>query len=479
MNTFVGKRFRLNWSYLVLFLAALLMTARAFSAPQLSLEEYQAQVQAQSPGYQSAQQAQEAARLRIDEGSRVVAPTFFASFQTISDARMLYPLFFQYDHREDQMYLAGIQQPTRFGLNAKLTYDWVASQLVEPKTPGNFDRTYLGRAKLELSQSLWANGFGSTTRANERFVNAQAEAQGYGSQARLEQIRFEDEMTYYRKAYSQKALLIQASALSQSKAILDWAARRSHRNLGEDADRLQAQAAYEQRLIQVEMAKNEDYQASLHFNERRGKPGAEVNETLQEAPMSFPPASTQRLSLAETKASEAQVKAAQANRVLQDEKLRPSLDVTGSYATNSYRTDTGAAFRDSLTTNHPTWSVGVYFSTPLDFSAVSRSRTASQIELASAEASHQQKIRDEAERLSSLRVGIDSAKKRFDLARSYVKTSEQKLTVERKRLRTGQTTTYQVLLFEQDLASAQLEQARVEYELRRLSAESKLFKESL
>ena len=70
---------------------------------------------------------------------------------------------------------------------------------------------------------------------------------------------------------------------------------------------------------------------------------------------------------------------------------------------------------------------------------------------------------------------LTEGKRKLDLARKIETVQKNKLDLERDRHKRGRTTTYQVLLFEQDFASSQLSRIRAEAELLRILAQMKTF----
>lgn len=68
-----------------------------------------------------------------------------------------------------------------------------------------------------------------------------------------------------------------------------------------------------------------------------------------------------------------------------------------------------------------------------------------------------------------------NAKKRLDIATSLESIQWQKLQAERQRLTHGKTTTYQVLLFEQDFANTQISRLVIQDEIFNLLAQLKTY----
>jgi len=120
----------------------------------------------------------------------------------------------------------------------------------------------------------------------------------------------------------------------------------------------------------------------------------------------------------------------------------------------------------------------VNFSVPLDFDLLSKARAGARAQANGAEKIYQQKLRDQEANWQDLNERVKDTQKRVVLSESIIHVQLEKLEYERKRLRDGRTSTYQVLLFEQDYINARLVRVQNASELVSLLSQVRLYDET-
>jgi outer membrane protein TolC len=462
-------------SFLVQLLLALLpVWAAAESSSVLTLDSYLQQTRTGNEGAQGAMDTMEGSQLRSKEGTLLVAPSAFVNTQLASDAKK--NAFFPYDSVTNNVYSLGIVQNTTFGLQGRVYYtlNYWNYQGFRPAIPSYYE----GRPAIELNQSLWRNGFGAETRATQDLLEANALATHFGESFRLKSILSDAEMTYWRLALARETVKIQRDALERAQKIRDWSSRRVRLHLADQSDLLQAQAAMDLRSLQLEQARNEERAASLAFNQARGIGADNVAEALE------PPDAERagRIRIPEVTPPRDDVKAAQqleratrANATASTQRDLPTFDLFASYALNSQNTGLGQSVSDSFGADRPTKAIGFKFSTPLDFGSMSDSRKGWQKEQAAAEHNYQRRLFDQKREWEDLIQRFRETRANLALARSIEEVQQKKLANEKDRLNHGRTTTYQVLLFEQDYSQSQLSRIQTEAAILQLVARMKLF----
>ena len=85
------------------------------------------------------------------------------------------------------------------------------------------------------------------------------------------------------------------------------------------------------------------------------------------------------------------------------------------------------------------------------------------------------KLLDQQQAWSDLVARLSDAKTRLGLAFTIETAQKQKLEYEKQRLKEGRTTTYQVLLFEQDYSQAEYAKAKAAAQVLDFSARLKLY----
>ena len=503
---------------LVFFLMAFLfLNTQVQARERLDMPSFLEQVKRQNTGFQGAHLSSESAQERSSESNLLLTPTLFSLFQFTSDAKLLPINFLPYQSINSQTYSLGISKLTSFGLQAKFHYDVYSQSYIFPNgqsfqqilgamNPGGggggggsgflsfFSPNYVNASPvLELSQSLWSNGFGKSTRATRDMLEAQALAEHYSSRFQARALITQAEITYWKLAACRRATQIQIEALDRARKIHEWNQRRAQLHLTDPADVIQSEALVKMRELNVVSAQNAEKLASREFNTARNVDSDQVTEELSE----LKPEILQQISIPEriafrddVKAADQAVKAQSARAIINSEKNAPTLDVFGSLTLNGQplltsqggqfqgvnaHSSFGPSFRDSWTFNRPTYTVGIRFSAPLDFSLLSQSREAWIKDKTAAELTYSRKLLEQDQAWKDLTDKLKESKDRFQLALQLESIQKRKLQAEQDRVKRGRSTTYQVLLFEQDYLLSQLGRMDTQTQILGILAQMKLF----
>lgn len=468
----------------VMFALSTLSTdAWARDEGKLSLEQYLGQVREKNGALTSALEASQGAEKRSEEGNLLLAPTLVGEADFINDKRPTSNPAFQGYKTERNLYSLGISQLTPVGLRATLSYD-IDHTKISGANPAfvPLSEYYDARPTLALTQSFWRDAFGAETRASLEALEAQALATSFSESYRAKVELSQAELDYWRLAIAREAVRVQRDTLSRSEKILEWSERRLKLELADKSDFLQAQAAQELRELDLQAALDDERSARRAFNLSRGRDSEEVPEQLasleriDSAAMSLPKRATLR---DDVRAAEQARRAAIANTERRLSHLNPLVDVYGTYSFNGHRSTRGEAVSDSFKDDSPMWTVGVRLEVPLNPGLLFRTREGYHVEKQAAEDNYDRKLLEQESQWKGLTEKISEAKRRLSLSRSIEKAQEAKLAHEKKRHSLGRTTTYQVLLFEQDFASAQLSRIRTQAEVVRLVAQMKTFRSDI
>ncbi len=206
-------------------LGSVLLGAPHALASALTLDSYLHQVQEKNPAFAAARTAGEASGEKASEADLLTAPQFFATTQWGKDARQ--GLFFTYESVSNDAYSFGVQQQTSYGLSAKVSYSFDRFEYVglpaqfllgNPTLAAPF---FESSPKLELSQSLWRNGFGSETRAQQKQIEAAARATEQGETLKLKLTRAEAEAAYWRLALARESLRMAEETSSRARKLAE------------------------------------------------------------------------------------------------------------------------------------------------------------------------------------------------------------------------------------------------------------------
>ncbi|MBI2712700.1 MAG: TolC family protein [Bdellovibrio sp.] len=465
------------------------------AAEILSLDNYLTQVRGKNTGIHGSQAISDGGLLRSEEGQLLLAPTAFISAQFTQDSRLNPPVFIPYDSTTLTTLSFGISKMTSFGLQGRLRYDMstfgYVNPVISPTLAAFAGAIPLNVANaspvLELSQSLWGNGFGRSTRAQQELLEANALSQSYAAKFQVKTQVLQAERAYWRLALARQSIAVQSEALDRAQKIYDWTVKQAKLHLRENSDVLQAEALKQSRVLDLAVSKNEEKSAARAFNSSRNVESEDVPEKLAE----LQPTSIEGLSLPtkaelrdDVRSAKEASRAAMANATVNQEKSSPTLELYASLALNGQRGTTifanlSDAISNSFTFNRPTETIGVRFVAPLDLGVVSRSKDGWAKEQAGADLTYQRRLFEQEQNWKDLAANYSNAKIHLDLSVQLESIQKSKLSNERERLLHGRATTYQVLLFEQDYLLSQLTRIRSQGTVLNLLAEMKLFGDSL
>jgi len=459
----------------------ILLSAWPALAKPLALDEYLAQVKKGNEGVQALMESSKAILARQDEARLLVRPNFFTNISFYSDAKPTAAPIFMGTRTLADTYNFGFAQQTPFGLAGKLYYQWTYTR-IEGTQPGilSLPTFYEAKPVLELSQSLWKNGFGSETKSNIQIAESGTKAQGYADSFKLKAALAEAEGTYWRLAISRQVVKVQKESLERAERLRDWSRKRVRNGLGDRSDELQAEANLQVRTLEYQTALNEVRNASLSFNSLRGIQNEAVDDELpvisRNTTDNLKPKEKTGMRL-DVKAAQELTKVAEANAQLGKERNSPTFDLFGTLATNGRTDQWNSSVSDSFKTRYPTFTVGLKFQTSLDLGQVIEDQRAYTAEKKAAELTYRRKAFEEERDYQDLKKKFEETKERLRLCFGIEEVQEKKLNREKERLKLGRSVTYQVIMFEQDFASAELLRLKTQGELLGLVTQLSLFGE--
>jgi outer membrane protein TolC len=450
----------------------------------LTLSDYLQQVQDQGLDAKEYQQETHAAHLEGREADLRFKPSLFFTTESTRDNALANPPLLTYEKFEADKYSLGVSEEFDFGLQAKLSYQMTHTNYVNSdlNAVSNLD-FYDAKPVIELTMPLLQNGFGRTSRAQRDLLRAQSQANGLSSGAQAISLTIQAETTYWNLSAAKQAVEVQRQALKSAEGVKDYVTKKARMNLGEDSDVVQASALVEARQLQLQQAENEARSAAQTFNALRYVNSSEIPDAmdpiLSSDVASLPlPSPTRPGSRLDVLAAEAQTRITSANSVVSEERNRPTFDVYGSYALNGRAPSVGAVANDTLYAGRPTGVAGVRFSMPLDIAAQSDARQGAKVRAMAAQTAYQVAAFNQDKDWSDLVRKIEENENNLKLATSVETIQDKKLNIEKKRLREGRTTTYQVLLFEQDLLDARLSKLRNAAQVLSLRSQIKVYQAS-
>ena len=444
-----------------------------------TLEEFLEQVKKQNKSYQGAVIQMEGAKLSSREADLFFTPTFFFDARKGHDGKLFSPPFLIYDFVRSESYSLGIKQQFSFGLETTLGYELLKTEYMGVDF-GDVASSYWDAApKIELSLPIWGNGFGRTSRARKELSLQQRRAEHYSGSGQAKRNLVEAEVAYWRLAAAQESMKVQEQALKAAENILSYVTVKRSKNLGEDADILQAKALVESYKLALQQSGIEERAARRQYNlylNQDADADVEVLSVLDYKNLEVADIPQKRPgNRADVKAAEAQLAVAKASSAVSHEMNKPTLDLYGGYRLNGRGDQTHDAISNAGGTRRDAAYVGLRLQVPLNLSATSDAREGALKSQRAAELNHQYTFYAQEQEWIDLSAKFKDAKDSLKLARVMEGAQKAKLENERVRLRQGRTTTYQILLFEQDHISAQVARIRAASQILALKSQVKLY----
>lgn len=458
------------------------LTCASLGVQAMTLNEYIEAVKQSNLTYKAADAQANGSESVAREADLLTSPKLFAVARTSSDNLLSSPPFKVFNELQNHTFQVGVSQTFDFGLDLKLSVTASKYNFTEYTRMGSSNSSpkyWDAQPGVEFTLPLWAGGFGSLVKAQKVLTQKQNEADALANRSVSIQVLSEAENAYYNLSLAQDRVDIQKKALSSGRNILSFVTGQKNKNLGETADVLQARALVEAYELQLKQATNQLQRAERDFNKLLNK---EVTASVEKLPLvnlnelkGITHPATRPGDRYDVLAQKAQIEITKASSDLILERNRPQLNLMGGYKVQG-RDDNKAlkAIGDSSNDYYNRY-IGVQFSVPLNIKALTDARTGAQYlkDAASIRESNIEYTQDQD--WLNLRSTLQETQDSLTLALAMERAQKAKLENERVRLRQGRTTTYQVLLFEQDYTNAQASTLAIATQIVALDSQLKLF----
>ena len=482
---FITKSLR-SFAKIVFVLAALLISTNSYAqdSKPLSLSEYLEQVKGNNLNYRASNQQSESSELLKKKADLVTAINLFGLAQTSFYQQNSAAQILRYTQYYNQTYQLGFTQTSSFGLSTKLYYvmnkytykNFNTSNFPNPSLAAS---NYQTNPVIQLSLPLWQNRMGASTKAAQDSLLYQNEANKLSAQATSLSALIEAEKAYWTLAANKRIVKIQKLTLEQAQSILKYVTNRNRMNLGEKADVLQAKALVEQKTLEVRQAQNDERIAARNFNKQRFVDSDQVSDEIAEIDskklenyVSTKVRAGHRLDI---KSAEAQMKTALANAKIEEENNKPALNLTGSYAFKGIESGLNTAATRSFDAKGEEGAIGVNFTMPINIGLSSDIRQGAVKSASSAKMVYNKKLFDQDNDWNNLIQNLENYKENLALSKRIEAAQKAKVENERGLLKQGRTTTYQVLLFEQEYTKSMLTTVQISYQILSLIADKRLY----
>jgi outer membrane protein TolC len=444
---------------------------------ELTLSLYLNQVSDSHEGIKANKMATETQSSKNAESELATSTNFFMTAQSLYDAKHS-----AQPGRGSKLSANGVSfgmsKLTDYGLFGKVTYNLTKTELPDASAQILPETSYFDTSTtVEVNQSLLKNANGSDIKNAKALQKSQAQLNVHVEQMKHRATLAEAEGAYWRLVLAREALKFQKENLTRTEALVKWMSRKVSSKLADSSELIQAQALFELRKLELQAGIDEERAAMHAFNTARNVDSAQVSESLAR----ITPELIENLELPkfgvrpDVAAAEESVKVAESAAALGREKYKTSLDVFASLALNGHDQKSEKAIAEGFTAQSPTRIIGVKLNVPLDDELIRSAREGYGKDLVVAELNANRKKFEADREWSELSQKVSEVKNRLRLSEKMSAIHKKKLEAERAKQKVGRSVLFQVIQYESDLVSSQLNVIRTKGELLSLVARMKLF----
>lgn len=458
---------------------AVLLSVISTNGFALTVDQYLGQVREQNMSFRSSEQLMKGSSLQKREADLFFKPQFFFNAQKGYDAKLPNPPFLVFDQVRTERYNAGISQEFSFGAEARFSYDLQKMEYKGISFPSAANPYWDVIPTLELNIPLWGNAFGRASQARKELTLQQRTFENRSAEAQAKKTLVEAEIAYWRLSATQESVKVQRKALDAANNIFNYVTNKRSKNLGEEADVLQAKALTENYKLQLAQAEIDERAArrkfNLYLNADAEAPVGDLSQLDYKGLLTEPVPSARPADRPDVKASQAQVALSRASSQLAVEQNKPTLNVYGGYAFFGRDASQAEAISRAGYANRESAYVGMKFQMPLNISAQADAREGARQAQTAAELNHKYLVYSQEQEWIDLVASFKDAQTTLKLAETMERAQKAKLDNERIRLRQGRTTTYQILLFEQDYLVSEIARIRAANQIITLKSQIQLY----
>lgn len=457
--------------YLTIFVSAAFaqVLVKPFNAVIKELE--------QAPEYQSHTSTIRAIELDFDSRELVLQPTVEVAGRRTHDRREQLSSTTTRKPRLDTIGVV-LRKPFGTGTSVEIGPSW--EQAFTPSLAPDHRTT--ANWQVAISQSLWRDGFGRSTRLRRAREDYQRKQQLAAARFKQAEMLVDFETLFWDWSYTLRQSELQEKNLKRSREILRWVQDRFSRSAAESTDLLQAKALLAQRELQVAALRLNLTQIRTRIE--RYLPGhfwqpeltdLQVERTPEALVWNWKadtlPTTTLLQYLESYNLAMASREAARESR----EAIRPDVNLEFSYGKNAIDPDNSIAIRHSYEKDSEHSTVGLVFRSGLDFGSERRkvesaraTQVAAEQRLAARDAENKVAWEQLKREISDLQLRIKTATELVDL-------QTRKANAERERYRKGRSTAFQAITFEQEASEAEITLWQLYALMRKTEARARLF----
>ncbi len=422
-------------------------------ASALSLDDYLKEVESKFESLKAQDLSTEGARLRADEASLVVLPQLRAEGSYLSDdlARTTLP----YSTYKQWRGKAELIERTPIGVDLNLVAGYDRQNLT------NFASspyTYL-YSEVQASLPLWRNLLGKEVRALHTQIKAAALASSSFEDFKKRQILASAETAYWRLKLSKEITRLAKDAFERADKLYRWNKKKAAVDLVNESALSQSEANIYRRRAFLEAMQVQEKLALRSFNFYRQADESDLPD-LSDIPTSesilalkIEGADRRRKDfVAEIQRQDFSIAQAELGR----QKNLPDFKVFGSYRTQGQAStgESRPAIDSASDFKSPLYTIGVGVSVPLAFFSLYNSQKGYAYEVESAQIRKRQLEIESTKAWKDFLDQFESAKNRYEYRRKTELAEGRRRGSEQKLFERGRTSTFQLILAEQDFVDA-------------------------
>jgi outer membrane protein TolC len=454
---------------------AVMVPGSVFGAT-ITLKDYVNQVVKTHIAVEASRLNQEGGELISKQANLYTSPTLFASAQFLNDGKP-YAFPVPFERVENTSAQAGLRLKTDWGSQFTVSYALSTTALRTPT--GSLFASYGEAAPtVEFVKNLWKNANGEDVKSAQKVAVLSSDITSLTEILKVKGVATEAELAYWRLALANETVEAHQKSLARSEKMKGWASNRANLQLSDNSDFYQAEALYELRQIELQSALDERKIALHRFNLLRSQPEDAPANAL--APLEV--GILKNLDILQTfepkedvRVLEAQQKITQANLIATKQNYEPTLDFAAKMTLNQKEPQLSDAVSKSFNNKYGTYQVSLTYSMNLDMPSLSDIVKGYDMQAQAQKLSYDVRLAEQEQDWKDLTQQFNDAKRRYESLKRLEGIQRTKWTYETDRRSKGRTTTFQVLQFEQDYATAQLNTLKALSDILRLAAQLKTF----
>ncbi len=461
---------------------SLFLILSAPMARSLTLEQYLSSIENKNKSFQSVEANLTAAQTRYNQGDLELSPFLTANAFYQDDKSNQYGVGSLTSHQQIRQYSLGLAKKFSTGTQAQISGNVQAinAQGVASQTPFAAEN-HIGTMSFSMSQSLWKDFFGQSTRLRWQREKAQRELEINSIELAKRNLLTEGEGIYWETLYLQNELQVRQASLERAKKIEAWVKNRVSNGIGDRADLLNAQGLVAARELQLISAKDElravqeKVRLQLGLGPQEEIPSFEGNIKQGRVLFDLLDGQGSRVLRIDTYLSSLEADAKEVLAFEAEERIKPDLNLSAIYKTNSYESTDSKAIGKMTNTEKPVFGIGLNFSWALDWEAKGAVKSTAKSEALSARLKKEHKFQEGESAWREIVRRHQELSNRVKAAGQLAEIQTAKAAAEREKLSKGRTVTSNVITAEQDADEAQLSLAKLNAEQRKLESNVRLF----